>query len=408
MRFLRLYILFLMLPVVAHGQLGLAITGGRHKVKFPIEIVNNLVIVPVVLNGQLPLKFILDTGVRTTILTERSFSDLLKLNYGRHYMVAGPGGDKVVEAYVTNNVTLDLPGLHGEGHAVLVLEKDYLELRNYLGTDVQGVLGYEIFSRFIVQIDYKEKEVTIIRPEFFQAGKRYEMLPMHVEDTKPYVQASVQMSNGVVVPVKLLVDSGASHGLVLDPSSNKEIFIPEKNVQSLIGRGLGGLITGKIGRIRAVTIGKFNIDNPIVNFPDANSYIDTLKATDIFRNGTLGGEILSRFTTIYDFPRERLYLKKNSSFSNAFHFNMSGLTLKAKGSRLRKYEITDVRKDSPADKAGIKSGDELVSINGVQAKELDLGRVNGEFNQKPGKKIKVELLRNGEKVTRHFALESQI
>ena len=71
---------------------------------------NNLVIVPVVLNGQLPLKFILDTGVRTTILTERSFSDLLKLNYGRHYMVAGPGGDKVVEAYVTNNVTLDLPG----------------------------------------------------------------------------------------------------------------------------------------------------------------------------------------------------------------------------------------------------------------------------------------------------------
>jgi hypothetical protein len=101
-------------------------------------------------------------------------------------MVAGPGGDKVVEAYVTNNVTLDLPGLHGEGHAVLVLEKDYLELRNYLGTDVQGVLGYEIFSRFIVQIDYKEKEVTIIRPEFFQPGKRYEMLPMHVEDTKPY------------------------------------------------------------------------------------------------------------------------------------------------------------------------------------------------------------------------------
>ena len=58
------------------------------------------------------------------------------------------------------------------------------------------------------------------------------MLPMHVEDTKPYIQASVQMSNGVVVPAKLLVDSGASHGLVLDPSSNKEIFIPEKRAKS--------------------------------------------------------------------------------------------------------------------------------------------------------------------------------
>jgi hypothetical protein len=408
MLFIRLFTFLLLLPAMASAQLGLAITGGRHKVKFPIEIVNNLVIVPVVLNGQLPLKFILDTGVRTTILTERSFSDLLKLTYGRHYMVAGPGGDKVVEAYVTNNVTLDLPGLHGEGHAMLVLEKDYLELRNYLGTDVQGVLGYEIFSRFIVQIDYKEKEVTIILPEYFQAGKRYEAIPMHVEDTKPYIQGSVQMSDGTVVSTKLLVDSGASHGLVLDPSSDKQIFIPEKNVQSLIGRGLGGLITGKIGRIQGVTIGKFTIENPIVNFPDANSYIDTLKSTDIFRNGTLGGEILSRFTTIYDFPREKLYLKKNSSFSNAFHFNMSGLTLKAKGSRLRKYEVTDVRKGSPADKADIRNGDELVSINGVLARDLELARVNGEFNQKPGKKIKVELIRNGEKLTRHFALESQI
>ncbi len=409
MRIRRYFLPFiLIMPLVGKAQLGLNMTEGRHRVKFPIEICNNLVVIPVVLNGQLPLKFILDTGVRTTILTEKTFSDILKLTYGRHYMVAGPGGEKVVEAYVTNNVTLDMPGVHGEGHAMLVLEKDYLELRNYMGMDVQGVLGYEVFSRFIVEIDYQGKELTLTLPEFFQPRKKFQELAIIIQDTKPYLQASVEMNNGAVINAKLLVDSGASHGLVLDPASDTKITVPEKHVNSLIGRGLGGLITGEIARIKSLSLGKYRIEDIIVNFPDANSYIDTLKASDVFRNGAIGGEILSRFTTIYDFPRERIYIKKNSSFYNTFNFNMSGLTLKAKGSRLRKFEVADVRKGSPAEKADIQNGDELLFINGYPTYQLDLNSLNGYFNEKPGKKIKLDLLRNGVKLTKRFSLESQI
>ncbi len=409
MRICRYFLLVFLIPLTAKAQLlGLNLMDGRHRVKFPIEVCNNLVVIPVVLNGQLPLKFILDTGVRTTILTEKTFSDILKLTYGRHYMVAGPGGEKVVEAFVTNNVSLDLPGIHGEGHAMLVLEKDYLELRNYMGMDVQGVLGYEVFSRFIVEIDYRSKELTLSLPEYFQPKKNFQELSIKIEDTKPYLITPVTMGNGVVVNAKLLVDSGASHGLVLDPSSDNKIVVPEKHVNSLIGRGLGGLITGEIARIKALNIGKYRIENVIVNFPDANSYIDTLKASDVFRNGAIGGEILSRFTTIYDFPREKLYVKKNSSFYNTFNFNMSGLTLKAKGSRLRKFEVADVRKGSPAEKADIQNGDELLFINGFPTHQLDLNSLNGYFNERPGKKIKLDLLRNGVKLTKRFELESQI
>lgn len=409
MHFRRYFLLLaLALPAFCEAQLGFTIMGGRKRVQFPIEICSNLVVIPVVLNGQLPLKFILDTGVRTTILTEKTFSDILKLTYGRHYLVAGPGGEKIVEAYVTNNVTLDMPGVHGEGHAMLVLEKDYLELRNYLGTDVQGILGYEVFSRFIVEVDYERKQLSLSLPEFFHPQKKYQVLPITIQDTKPYIQVPVHMKDGVVVNAKLLVDSGASHGLVLDPTSNSQIEIPQKHVSSLIGRGLGGLITGQIARIKALELGKYKIDNVIVNFPDPNSYTDTLKASDVFRNGAVGGEILSRFTTIFNFPGEKIYLKKNSSFHKDFNFNMSGLTLKAKGARLRKFEITDVRKDSAADKVEIKSGDELLSINGYPTADLDLNSVNGYFNTRPGKKIKLELLRNGVKLVKKLTLESQI
>src|ERR1041384_5933907 len=125
-----LFVLFLCgLGIHLQGQnvpqnqnLGFSLADGKKKVRIPIEIFNNLVVVPVVLNDALPLKFILDTGVRTTILTQKTFTDILNLTYARKYTISGPGGEKLIEAYVTNNVSLELPGVLGRGHAMLVLE----------------------------------------------------------------------------------------------------------------------------------------------------------------------------------------------------------------------------------------------------------------------------------------------
>ncbi|HZY79006.1 MAG TPA: aspartyl protease family protein, partial [Cyclobacteriaceae bacterium] len=351
--------------------MGFALLEGRNKVRIPIEVNNNLVVIPVVINGQLPLKFILDTGVRTAILTEKVFSDILNLTYTRKYVVGGPGGQKLVQAYVTNNVSLDLPpGVHGEGHALLVLEEDYLELRNYLGADVQGILGYELFSRFIVTIDYERKELILYRPERFRPKRSMQKLKIAVQDTKPYIETTVTVKDSATIKAKLLIDSGASHGLILEPDSNDTIRVPQAHVNSIIGRGLGGVITGKIGRIGAVDLGKYDVKNVIANFPDPNSYMDTLKTSrSVRRNGAIGGEILSRFKVTFDFPREYLYLKKNSQYKKKFYYNMSGLTLKAKGSKLQHFEITDVREKSPAEEAGIKPGDLVLSINGLIASD---------------------------------------
>ena len=390
-------------------QLGFYLKDDQHKVKIPIEIQNNLVIVPVILNNQLPLKFILDTGVRTTILTEKTYSDILQLEYTKKYLIAGPGGEKLIEAYITNNVSLDMPGVRGEGHTMLVLETDYLELRNFLGTDVHGVLGYEVFSRFIVQIDYANKMLTLMHRDQFKPKRRFQVLPMKVEDTKPYIYTEVTLNDTTKVKVKLLVDSGASHGIMLEPNSDKKIVLPTINIKSIIGRGIGGVIMGSIGRIHTLEMGKYPIINPLANFPDANSYTDTLKVThNVFRNGSIGGEVLTRFNVVFDFPNEKFYFKKNHDFNKNFYFNLSGLTIKAKGSSLKKYEISDVRKGSSAEKADVQVGDQLIVINGILASELDLNNINGFFNSKPNRKIVIDILRNGILVKKSFKLESQI
>lgn len=388
--------------------LGFSLADGKTKVQIPIEIHNNLVVVPVVLNGALPLKFILDTGVRTTILTQKSFTDILNLSYSRKYTISGPGGVKLVDAYVTNNVSLELPGVTGRGHAMLVLEEDYLELRNYLGTDVHGILGYELFSRFIVRIDYEKKQLVLMLPERFRRRRKFHRIPIRIEDTKPYLNAPIVMKDGTQFTAKLLVDSGASHGLMLDPASDDRIAVPANTVSSVIGRGLGGEITGKVGRISSILLGPFELENAIASFPDPNSYFDSLKIGSTPRNGSIGGETLSRFTIVFNFPKEEIYLKKNHSFKKAFHYNLSGLTVKAKGARLDVFEITGVRRQSAAAKAGVLEGDIIVSINGLLASTIDLNVINVLFNYRPGKRIHLTLDRDGTRYKTDFRLEDQI
>ena len=391
------------------GQLGFSLANGATKTEIPIEIHNNLIIVPVILNNQLPLKFIVDTGVRTTILTDKLYSDILHLAYSKKFTITAPGGENMVNAYITNNVTIDMPGVHGRGHAMLVLETDFLELRNSLGSEVHGILGYELFSRFVIKIDYEAKILTLMLPQKFKPSKKYARLPITVEDTKPYYVAELKINDTTSMSAKLLIDTGASHGLFLNTESSPKIVIPQKNISCTIGKGLGGVITGRLARVDKLTIGRYEIPNMIASFPDPNSYIDTLRTgRTVYRNGSLGGEVLSRFLVVFDFPREKIYVKPNRSFRKQSYYNMSGITVRAAGPRLHEFEVIEVRAKSPASVVGIRPGDKIFSINSMLASEMDLSELNGYFNYKPGKKLRMKIIRGTELIEKDVTLVNEI
>src|SRR5690606_37545110 len=100
--------------------------------------------------------------------------------------------------------------------------------------------------------------------------------------------------------------------------------------------------------------------------------------------------------------------KKNASFKKPFHYNLSGITMKAKGAKLNVYEITQVRTQSVADKAGIIPGDIVLSVNGIVTANLDLNIINAFLNKRPGKKIKMDIERDGKKFKKKFILTDQI
>jgi hypothetical protein len=387
--------------------LGFQMPEGKTKVTIPIEIHNNLIVIPVVINGQLPLKFILDTGVRTAILTEKSYSDILGLPYTRQFTFSSPGKHHQITAYIANDVSIYIPpDIKGDGHALLVLEKDYLELRNYLGVEVHGVLGYELFSRFVVMIDYQNKFIELIDPKYFKPSRKFQKLSVSIEDTKPYLKTNVGL--GKKKELKLLVDTGASHSLMLDTESDTDIKVPEKNIASILGRALGGEITGKIGRTKEIEMGKYALQNVITSFPDPHSYMDTLRSTVVSRNGSIGGEILSRFTVIFNYAGEKMYVRKNASFKKEFQNNLSGITLKAKGARLKTFEVIEVREKSVSERAEIKEGDIIINMNGSPIESYSLNEINGVLNSKSGRKVTLVLDRGGEKLRKTITLEQEI
>jgi len=378
----------------------------RKRVDIPFELHNNLIIIPVILNDRLPLKFILDTGVRTAILTDKSISDFLNLNYSRTRPIYGAGGKKIIDAYIASNVTIELPGVRGNGHALFVLEEDLLQLRNFLGVDVHGIIGYELFSRFIVEINYARKVLRIHDPKYFRPKKSYQAIPISVEDTKPYFNTVVSIEEGKNFPVKLMIDTGASHAILLFSDTDQRIVIPSNNLDSYLGRGLSGEIEGKVARINYFDFGDFEIRKPIALFPDIGSYPDS--SNKVQRNGTIGGAVTTRFNIILDFFSEQMFIKKNSKFKESYNFNLSGIVIRAKGRRLDIFEVVDVRENSAGDEAGIEVGDLIIKINRNPTNEMKLDNVTGYFNSKNHRRISLVLERDGKMVYKVIQLKRLI
>ncbi|MCC5930025.1 MAG: aspartyl protease family protein [Cyclobacteriaceae bacterium] len=378
---------------------------GKTKVSFPIEIHNHLVIIPVTLEGLVQLNFILDTGVRSTILFERSITDVLGIPYNRTISISGVGQMRQVEALVAYGVSLEIPGIRGYGQSMLVLAEDYLQLRNYLGVEVHGVIGYDLFSRFVIRIDYARKMVTFYHPRLFQPPRRFERIDLDISDTKPYAILPFQFRDSVEFDARFLVDTGASHALLVHSEFDERIMIPERNIASKLGRGLSGDVEGYMARVKGIDIAGYHIEDIVAAFPEAGYYGDSV---NILRHGVLGGEMLSRFTVIIDYYRKRMYMKKNYSFRRPFEYNMSGLEFMAQGKDLNKFEVKSVRKGSPGYQAGIQEGDIVVMLNGLDASRLSMSHIFSLMNSRDGRKIRMTIRRKGQVIKKRFVLISEI
>jgi PDZ domain/Aspartyl protease len=386
---------------------GVFMAKGAKKVEIPFERQDNFIIVKVLLQNLLPLRFIVDTGAEHTLLTKKEISTLLDIPFERTITLMGTDMRTQIIAHIARKVTLQLPNIRFEKD-ILVLDDDYLHFDRFAGLDVHGVLGAEAFRGFIVKFDFVKQVMTMYDPSVFKASdhRKYDEFPIEITRSKPYLVANAHIQSDSTVQLKLLVDTGASLSMLLHTYSTPGLVLPQQTIRGSIGTGLGGEIEGVVGRIRDIDLGGHRVVAPVCNFQELLQLSDSSFING--RNGLIGSEILTRFNMIIDFGREKMYLQPNRYFNTAFTYDRSGISLITSGKNLKQFLVQDILENSPANEAGVKVGDEIVSLNWFPARFHSLGSMNDKLQGKIGKTLRMTVLRKGKKVKIQFKLKELI
>jgi hypothetical protein len=366
---------------------------------------SNLIIIPVRINDSDTLNFILDTGVRFPIITELPFVNKLNLNYMMPLKIKGLGEDQELTAYRSGNNTISLDRLTASNQEIQMIIDEHFQISHLLGIPVHGLIGFNLFKNFIVKIDYSAEKLTLYRPEHYKYRDRRRdiILPLHFDDNKPFVRTSIVTENLKEVPVKLLVDTGASDALWLSEKSDERIELPDKYIETFLGRGLSGDLFGAKGRIDGIWVGPLVLSRPIVAYPNSELIDQLISNND--RNGTLGAEILRRFEVTLDYRNSRLTLRPTAKVNEDFSYNMSGMEVINPMPGLPVFTITNIREDSPAYYAGLKENDQILSLNSNHHKSLELNDINLLLQSRENKKIRITVLRDGEEYKTSFELK---
>ena len=382
---------------------------GRHRARLPVRLQRNLLVVEVRLNGAGPFNFLLDTGVSTSIITASALADSLNLPHGQQFRVVGAGGlDSGLLAYQTDSVQVTMPGVVARRMTWLVLSDDVLNLSGYVGVPIHGILGSELFRSFVVALNPEESQLLLHDPATYRAprGRQWAHLPLTLENNKAYLTTPVQLSDSLTLPLKLVLDTGASHALSLELDSDPRMVAPPQRLTADLGRGLTGTVHGFLGRVPSIRLGRYALHSVLTSFPNP---ADVHRRVDVPRNGNVGYELLKRFSLVVDYTHQRLLLRPNPRFRDPFEHDMCGIELLATGPEYRRYVVLNVVPGSPAAAAGLEANEELLSINFIPAGTYSLTQLDRILHSENGRSLLLVLRRpDGELHTTSLRLKRQI
>ncbi len=376
-------------------------------VKVPFSYENGFIVIDVLFENILSLRFIIDTGAEYSILTEKEISDFLKIPHDREYNLLGADLQTEIKGFLIRQIDLDIHGIQLKSRDMLVTYEDYFKINYFTGSPIHGIIGADILSRFNLSLDFQKKVLTFSDPDHFTPPAGYDAIPASFIRNKPYITLNSQIHEKTPpVPLKYLLDTGAALGIMLLTDSHPAIQLPTQTAQGVLGIGLGGFIMGAKGRIRSIKIGPHELLNITGNFQDLSNYPDTSLLHG--RKGLIGNLFLDRFDIILDYRRSVLYLRPNRNFENPFPVDRSGLFLLASGRDLKKVVVQESIPGSPAHLADVRPGDIIRRYNGWPTSLLGLKGLNKRMRKDSGKKIRLTLRRGRTTVHRRFILKDYI
>ena len=334
-----------------------AFARGLSQTTLPFRFLNNHIYVDARLNGR-TLSLLVDTGA-ANLITPTTARALGLVPVGEARM--NGTGDGSEDAAFTRLATLVLGdvNLRNQLFAVVPLEK----LGEIEGVPFAGILGYELFKRFVVRIDYAAHTITLADPRAWVSDGRGVAVAIVFNGSVPEVDGSIE---GIAGTFDIDTGSRVSLGLnspFVQRHALRAAFKP--TIEAVTGWGLGGATRGTVARARRLSLGPLSIDNVIVDMS-----LQKLGAlSHAAPAGNVGSGVLKRFTVTFDYAGQRIFFEPNAGNALGDAYDRSGLWINAAPGG---YRIDSVVAGSPAAQVGLKVGDIILAINGKPASSLAL------------------------------------
>lgn len=363
------------------------ISGGASSVTLPFELANNHIYITARLNGAAPLRVIVDTG-GANLLTQDAAKALGLTGEGA--IEAKGGGEESATVKIARLNELALGPIILKDQVFYVFPIDYM--KSVEGVAFAGLVGFEVFKRFVVTLDYAGRRLTLTRPEAFTYRGTAKPLPFTFDEHTPQIEARIDGLPGLFT-----LDTGSRSSLTIHGPFAAKHGLAEKyhaTLLALTGWGVGGGVRSLVSRAGELSLGPeelaVKVPRPIVDLAQTKKGA----LADSYLAGNIGGGILKRFTVTFDYSRKLLYLEPNANFAKEEPFDRSGMWLNQVPEG---YRIEDVVSGGPAELAGLKVGD-VVTRWGVRlASAGNLSQLRQALRTgEPGDEVRLIYVRAGQ------------
>jgi len=363
--------------------------GGADRI--PISLKGAHILTSVRVNGRGPYTFFLDTGAGASCLNA-ALAESLGLPSAGAVEARGVSGSTTVSYVRVDSLAIGGATLLSQTLVALPLE----EIGTLMEASIDGILGYDFFSRFAVRIDYEKKIVSLAAPDAFTPPAGVEPLPITLESNVPAVRGVVNGRHDGL----FRIDTGSGSSLDLHGPFVAEHRLLEtaRRVAHRPFAGVGGVVVSAVARLDTFAIGPYVMRDLVTGHSEVTEgvFASTSYA------GNIGGGVLRRFTVTLDYEGKRIFLEPNARFDERDPYDRSGLATWRDGDARRALHVEE---GTPAWRAGIREGDRIVAVNGRAARRWrddDLARA---LRAKPGTRVSVKLERDGKTRTVRFRLE---
>ncbi len=379
---------------------------GRSSIRIPFELNSDKIYLQVSIDGGGPFWLVLDTGSPGMILDTR-VGEALEITTREGFQVGGAGENPFTLAPADSTFDVGLPGIQLLDQPAHVGNIDAI-VGPFEGRRIDGVLGgYNIFSDYIVEIDYHRQFLHIRDRRDYKYFGDGTVIPIKIDGGHCVIAATAILADGDTLAGTFMLDTGLRGTLVFNtPYVNEHDLINRfgPTLYTTMGGGVGGQVKAHIGRLGNFVFGGISL-GPI---PSSLSQIEAGALANPDRAGIIGSAVLQRFRVLFDYAGDRLILFESDFDAGRLDFDKSGTFLVADVDDRSVYRVVDVIPGSPADEAGLAVGDIIREIDGKPADSIPLEQVRRLFRRDAGTTYTIAYERAGRSFATKLTLKKVI